>query len=123
MNLYVKCPNIEASMYTQVKLRDVFGFQILKQNNDPHFTDRFVVVTPPEHCIYAQQLLEKNNYYFVDKHMEKCKECGKYKDDKPVICSYQTTMDRDGTLAPLDDKNWIDMLDAIKLISMVTPKI
>lgn len=45
--IYVKCPDINTSMYMQAKLRDVFGFKILSQGNKPHKTNRFVVTSPP----------------------------------------------------------------------------
>lgn len=43
--VYVKCPNILASMHAQQKLHDELGFQILGKTL--HNTNKFVVVGPP----------------------------------------------------------------------------
>ncbi len=89
-NLYVVCPNIEASMYAQTKLRDRFGFQILKGGNNPHFTDRFVIVSPPKN----------------------------HKNDKPVICYSQPTLTRDGEELWDRNHNWVPLFDALTLVAM-----
>lgn len=95
VNLYVQCPNIEASMYAQCKLRDVFGFQILNGNNEPHFTDRFCIVNPPE----------------------------EYKHEMPVICSCKTSVDREGNLSDEDKyTEFVPMLEALQLINLVHEK-
>lgn len=85
--LYIYCPNILASQYAQSKLRDIFGFQIIKGGNQPHFSSVFVVINPP--CQYSK--------------------------DKPIICSVAD---------PHDKKiNWIPMMEALQLITMITKKI
>jgi hypothetical protein len=95
-NLYISCPNILASMHAQKKLRDTFGFQILTgKEQNPHFSDRFVVVTPPP----------------------------QYAKDKPVICYSPPTYDHDMNETWEKDHEWIDMFDALKLISLVTPRV
>ena len=94
-NLYVVAPNIVASQYAQRRLKEVFGFQILRGNGEPHFSDRFVIVTPPE----------------------------RYKDDKPVICYSPPTMDWDGNITYEKNHQWIELIDALKLIAMIEPRI
>lgn len=89
-NLYIECPNIVASMYAQSKLRDVFGFQILREKQKPHFSDRFVVVSPPP--AYAK--------------------------DKPVICYSPPTIDQDGNETYEKDHEWIPMMQALALIKL-----
>lgn len=94
-NLYVSCPNILASEYAQVKLRDVFGFQILNGGKLPHFSDRFVVVSPPPEC----------------------------PNDKPVICYSPPTYDYDMKETWEKEHDWIDIFDALKLISLVNERV
>ena len=92
--LYIQCPNIVASQYAQRRLKEAYGFQILRGNGEPHFSDRFVVVTPPE----------------------------EYKNDRPVICYYEPTMDIDGGLHYDTTHEWIDLMDALKLIALTEQK-
>jgi hypothetical protein len=90
-NLYVSCPNILASQYAQVKLRDTFGFQILTgKEQNPHFSDRFVIVSPPS----------------------------EYPNDKPVICYSPPTYDYDMHETWEKNHNWIDLFSALKLIAL-----
>lgn len=93
-NLYIQAPNILSSMYGQKKLSDVFGFEILG-GKESHFTDRFVVVSPPE----------------------------QYKEDKPLILYFEPTMSPDGVMAPENNHKWIPLIDALQLIALVHPKI
>ena len=90
--IYVSCPNIEASMYAQIRLRDTFGFQILNEGNEPHFSDRFYVCAPPQWAIE--------------------------KGDKSVIGYMKPTMDIDGNKTYDETKNWINMIDALKFIKI-----
>lgn len=130
-NLYISCPNILASMYAQKKLRDTFGFQILTgKEQNPHFSDRFVVVTPPEYIfcsfvmMYYKDQTDAYNWKETRKHIDKgCTECKKVTDDKPVICYTPPTFDHDMNETWEKDHDWVDMFDALKLISLVTPRV
>jgi len=122
-NLYIECPNIVASMYAQTKLRDVFGFQILREKQKPHFSDRFVVVSPPKYCARTLGMYPKEDDPFDWKsreyHYEKgCKDCDKVRNDKPVICYTPSTIDQDGNETYEKNHKWIPLMDALALIKL-----
>jgi len=130
-NLYISCPNILASEYAQVKLRDTFGFQILTgKEQKPHFSDRFVVVSPPEYifCSFVMSAYrdqtDPNNWKETRKHIEKgCNECKRVADDKPVICYSPPTYDYDMNETWEKNHDWIDLFSTLKLIALTESKI
>ena len=106
-------------MYAQRKLRDTFGFQILNIGNEPHFTDRFVVVSAPRYCsrIYYDLSIPENQW-LAETHRVKCEKCKKLETDKPVICSSPPTYDYDMNEVWEKNHEWIDLFTALKLISL-----
>lgn len=114
--LYIKCPNIMASVYCQHKLREVFGFEIL--GGEPTRTVGFLVLNPPEGCAMlcseiAEEEKRQRGYYYIATAKEKhknCPGCLKIKNDKPLILDPGTGKDIE----------WIEMFTALALINFVT---
>jgi len=94
VKLCIKCPNIIASLHCQKRLNEVFGFEFLGGHS--HFTDRFILMNPPTNCPDSYRIRDKEGYGAFKRHEGYCRDCGKYKDDKPLMIYYEPTMNQDG---------------------------
>lgn len=108
-NLYIFCDNIVTSMYIQKKLVDVFGFRILSQTNNPHYTDRICLVPQPN----DEERLFGGEIYYSFFHPN---------DPKGLICYCDPTYDRDGNEIYDKNKQWIDWAKCLTMLSFLYNK-
>lgn len=100
IKFYIQCPNIVASMYSQRKLSEIYGFTFLKSTQTPFESDKFLVLYPP---IRYQKYV-------------------KLKSGMPILKTFDGT--KEMPLIMQGDKvelnaNFIPMLDALKDISVL----